>query len=57
MKLSLNLAALAVAQVAFGATTGPQFKNGQPNNGAGKGGPLLGMHTIQLAAGQSQPAS
>ena len=57
MKLSLHLSALAVAQVAFGATTGPQFKNGQPNNGAGKGGPLLGMHTTQLAAVRAQSAS
>lgn len=52
MKFSLQLSALALLNTALGATlngrTGPQFDKGQPDNGAGKGGPLLGMSKAGL---------
>jgi len=48
---SFQLSALVAAQAVFGAalpkrdTTGPQFLNGQPIDGNGKGGPILGDYT------------
>ena len=53
MKLSLQLSALAVAHAVLGVAvpatqTGPQFENGQPIDGNGKGGPLLGVYTFEL---------
>lgn len=56
MRLSLNLSALVLAQALLGealpqgrsveertTTEGPQFTNGQPVDGKGKGAPILGM--------------
>jgi len=56
MRLSLNLSALILAQALVGdalpqgrvveeraTTEGPQFTEGQPIDGKGKGAPILGM--------------
>ena len=56
MRLSLNLSALVLAQAILGdalpqgrvveeraAAEGPQFTEGQPVDGKGKGAPILGM--------------
>lgn len=51
MKLSVQLSTLAVAaNLALAATTGPQFKNGQPSDGNGRGGPLLGMWNVHSSS-------
>jgi hypothetical protein len=53
MKLSLQLSALAVVHAVLGVTlparsSGPQFDNGQPIDGNGKGAPILGADTPSL---------
>lgn len=56
MRISLQLSALVAAQAVLGAvipprdTTGPQFENGQPIDGDGKGGPILGTRVYPLPA-------
>ncbi len=64
MKLSLQLAALAAANVAFAAatvktttTTGPQFTNGQPIDGNGKGAPIYGMAPLRSGCSPNQSAN
>jgi hypothetical protein len=49
MKLQILASSLFFASSTFGAVIkraeGPQFKNGQPIDGKGKGAPILGVYT------------
>lgn len=68
MKLSLQLSALVLAPTVLGAalpavgvgkraSTGPQFTNGEPDDGQGTGGPILGTYLHCPSLDLSMPAN